>query len=155
MCVSNSNRSVMSFRVFENVVVWTPRERRNGDWDGVYSCVWRVYNKLHISHEPCVRRHRFWMTTQSPTLNINIRGLCLHLSTYRSIHNKQPLTVSCQGCGSENEGLLCYPCTLITTPNVPSDSSWWCWEIPSELLPSWSWLVVMKWYHNLFEDLKA
>jgi hypothetical protein len=25
--------------------------------------------KLHISHEPCVRRHRFCMTTKSPTLN--------------------------------------------------------------------------------------
>ena len=27
--------------------------------------------KLHISHEPCVRRHRFCMTTKSPTLNIS------------------------------------------------------------------------------------
>ena len=27
--------------------------------------------KLHISHEPCVRRHRFSMTTKSPTLNIS------------------------------------------------------------------------------------
>ena len=27
--------------------------------------------KLHISHEPCVRRHRFCMTTMSPTLNIS------------------------------------------------------------------------------------
>ncbi len=27
--------------------------------------------KLHISLEPCVRRHRFCMTTKSPTLNIS------------------------------------------------------------------------------------
>ena len=27
--------------------------------------------KIHISHEPCVRRHRFCMTTKSPTLNIS------------------------------------------------------------------------------------
>jgi hypothetical protein len=27
--------------------------------------------KLHISHEPCVRRYRFSMTTKSPTLNIS------------------------------------------------------------------------------------
>jgi hypothetical protein len=65
-------RSVMSFRVFENEVVWTPWGRRNSDWDGVCSCVWRVNNKLHISHEPCVWRHRFYMTTKSPTLNISV-----------------------------------------------------------------------------------
>ncbi len=28
--------------------------------------------KLHISHEPFVRRHRFSMTTKSPTLNISV-----------------------------------------------------------------------------------
>jgi hypothetical protein len=27
--------------------------------------------KLHISYEPCVRRHRFSMTTKSPTLSIS------------------------------------------------------------------------------------
>ncbi len=36
----------------------------------VCSGVWCV-RKLHISHEPCVRRHRFSMTTKSPTLNIS------------------------------------------------------------------------------------
>ena len=59
----------MSFRVLENTVVWTPRQNRNSDWDGVCLCVWCVWNKLHTSHEPCVRRHRFFMTTKSPTLN--------------------------------------------------------------------------------------
>jgi hypothetical protein len=34
--------------------------------------VFDVYaTKLHISNEPCVRRHRFCMTTKSPTLNIS------------------------------------------------------------------------------------
>ena len=43
--------------------------------------------KLHISHEPCVSRHRFSMTTKSPTLNIThthtctMRGLHLHESS--------------------------------------------------------------------------
>jgi hypothetical protein len=61
----------MSFRALENAVVWTPREIRNNDWDGFCSCVWRVCNKLHLSYEPCVWRHRFCMTTKSPTLNIS------------------------------------------------------------------------------------
>ena len=29
-------------------------------------------NKVHISHEVCVRRHRSWMTTKSPNLNISV-----------------------------------------------------------------------------------
>ena len=34
--------------------------------------VFDVYaTKLHISHEPCVRRHRLCMTTKSPTLNFS------------------------------------------------------------------------------------
>jgi hypothetical protein len=47
------------------------KEVENTDW---YVSV-RVFDvcgtKLHISHEPCVRRHRFFMTTKSPTLNIS------------------------------------------------------------------------------------
>ena len=37
--VSRSTRSVMFFRVLENALVRTPREIRNSDWDGVYSCL--------------------------------------------------------------------------------------------------------------------
>ncbi len=69
--VSTSTRSVMSFRVVQNAVVWIPRERWNSDCDSVCSCVWPVHNKLHISHEPCVWRYPFCMTTKSPTLNIS------------------------------------------------------------------------------------
>ena len=50
----------------QNAIVWTPWESRNNDWDGAWSCLWCVSNKRHIFHEPCVRSHRFCMTTNPP-----------------------------------------------------------------------------------------
>ena len=44
-----------------------PWESRNRDWDGVWSCLW-----CHKSHEPCVWRHRFCLTSKPPTLNISV-----------------------------------------------------------------------------------
>ena len=44
-------------------------------WSKMHLCLIKdtwVCNKGHTSHEPCVRRHRFCMTTKSPTLNISV-----------------------------------------------------------------------------------
>ena len=48
-----------------------PRETRNSDFDGVCSCLWCVRKEAYMSLLPCMRRHRSWMTTKSPNLNIS------------------------------------------------------------------------------------
>ncbi len=96
--ISSSSRSVTLFRVLENALVWTPRENRNSDWDGVWSCLWCVWNKGHGSHEPCVWRHRSWMSVK---LNISVfvpssvgdfekasqtRLICVFVALLRYVH---------------------------------------------------------------------
>ena len=110
----------MSCRVLKNAVVWTQQESRN--LIGTVSV--RVFDvcatKLHISHEPCVRRHRFCMTTKSPTLNIRHqceaskspgkRGSLVFSSCCFAAHTPShvssevctftyPLAAACQRCG--------------------------------------------------------
>ncbi len=48
-----------------------PRETRNSDFDGVCSCLWRVDKESHMSLGR-IRRHRSWMTTETPNLNISV-----------------------------------------------------------------------------------
>ena len=66
ICVSSSGRSGMSFRVLENALVWTPRERRNSDWDGACWCLGCVRNKGHVSHDPMCVNATFLHDNQVP-----------------------------------------------------------------------------------------
>jgi hypothetical protein len=50
--------------------------------------------KLHISHEPCVRRHRFCMTTKSPTLSDNQAETCLIITINDTSIGDLPLIIT-------------------------------------------------------------
>jgi hypothetical protein len=50
--------------------------------------------KLHISHEPCVRRHRFCMTTKSPTLSDNQAETCLIITINDTSIGDLPLMIT-------------------------------------------------------------
>ena len=108
------------------------KKAEKDDWDGVCSGVWCVRNKTSYIHEPCVRRHRFCMTTKSPTLNISafvpssVRGFekpgqtrfpCVFVALLRCAHTLTcifrglQLHVSTDSCMSKVRS-SCPPCTV-------------------------------------------
>ncbi len=116
----------MSFRVLENAVVRTPWENRNSVRDGVCSCVWRVWNKLH---KPCVWRHRFCFDTDTPShvsSEVTERSTpsCIHLQ----LHVKSLVLLSSMDCNHcENLSENPSSCTCLKNPRSVDHYS--CWRL--------------------------